>query len=444
MAAVGIQRVMLPAFSRGQTSTITIAVLVPMLFLMPFGELPRAVMGGLSVQQVIIPLAVAVIAMFAADRFTFHPATALLLAFVLLTTTSLMTSTQYMTVFGSMVGAFLIVCVVSNGVRSFRDLELVLRAYLFGMAIVTVIVAVAIAGGPDFGLFLSHPFVRKGWFIIPFVQGTESNTTSFGVFFVAGIPIALNELVRVRSYFLKTALGLLLLLMVAESLIVFARASLIGTAIALVCFTNYTLSRRGKIILVMVGLAAALAVSATLAFLDSQQHVSTNIVIRGINALLNNKERSGSIHATILQGAINLAVSVPPWGVGSSNMPEKMRALTGYDLYAHNAYLTIWVEYGLFAVLAFVAFYVTCVFEAWSAAHGEADPWRRNTYATVLGIAAGLTVSSMFHDDYVNSMIWTFFGLALACGPASAASRAMIRLVPIGPAPGDGVRAIKP
>lgn len=406
----------LPATDRERASALTALVLVPMAFLAPFGELQNTLLFGLTVQKVFMPLVVLILAVFASRSFRFHPVSVLLLGFVLLTTTSLMTGVDFEPVLLSMVGAFLIVTLICNGVCTFRDVESILRAYLVGMAVVTVVVALAVANVVDVGAMLGHPMVTRGWFGVPFVQGTESNTTSFGLFYLVGIPLAVGELLRAKTWPIRISLLVFLFAMLAEALLVYARGSLIGAVVGSIVVMHYGARRRQKIIIAIIGLSLIAAVVITAAIISELDTSGNDLILRGLKAMLATKGESNGQHSAVLFGGIEVASTAPPWGVGFGNLPRQMYYLTGFYLSAHNAYLTIAAQFGLFAVVLFVAFYVCCIYEARRVACSETDRSKRTVYSVVLGIGCAFFVASLFHDDYINSTIWIFWGLVLASG----------------------------
>jgi len=397
-------------------TALTVFILAPLFFLMPFGEWQNLLLAGLTAQQVIVPAVVLLIFIFQARRFAFHPFAWLMLLFVMLTTPSFLTSTEYFPLFLAIAGGFVMVSLVTNGVESFRDIQWLLRAYLAGMAVISVAVAVALLRGPDLGTVIGHPLLRPGWFGLPFLQGTESNSTAFAIFYAIGLPIAFSEFLTARRWGARIAFGALFLLMGVELLITFTRSAMLGAAISVSIVAYYTLSRRAKIILAtLIGVVAFFLGVLILGFLAGAGS-SSNEIIRGINGLLSMKEESTMIHGQVFEGAVDLAFSSPPWGLGFLNLPDAMRLLTGHTLSAHNSYLTIWIEFGLLAALVFTAFYLGCIYESWRTTRLSLDNRERSSLAAVTGIAISLALSSLFHDDYVNSAIWSFFGLALATG----------------------------
>jgi O-antigen ligase len=332
---------------------------------------------------------------------------------------------DYLMIFVSLLGYFLLANIVCYSVRSFRDVEVLLYVYLWGHAVVAVLCLAATSGIVDVGKAFGHPLASEAWFGLRLFLGTENNPNGSAAHYVVGLPICLYAFMTTRGT-KKWLLLVLLVAMTLELVMTLGRSALIGAAIGCVIVLYFIAPARGKKLAIYVVPAVALA---GMIFLPIMIHTYANLfgsgsAMQGAAVLIASKNESNEVHGNVLQGAVLLAATAPPWGIGFGNTSAAMQTLTGYYLNTHNFFLGVAVSYGIPALIVFVIALFVAIREVWSATLLEPDRKRRGAYAAILGAIVGYLVSAMVHEDYVNSLFWTMISLALACGTVAGKARA--------------------
>jgi O-antigen ligase len=420
--------------------TILMGALTLILFAQTFGELQSGIAEGFTVQKFVVPLATLCVAAVASEHFLIHRHSLVLLAFVLSTLPSLLLGDglDYLVVFAALFGYVLLVNLICHAVRGFGELQTLLRAYLWGHAVVAVLSLLAISGIFDLGEYTGRPLVFEALHNgVKFLQGTQSNPNSSALHFVVGLPICLYMILSTNGW-RRWPLILLFLSMTVQLGMTFGRSAMIGTVVGCTIMVYFGASQAVKraMLITLLPVAVAGFLALPLIFIWSASLVSDNAVAeRGAITLVTLKDQSTEVHGAVLHGAMDIAMEVPPWGLGYGNTESAMRELTGYSLNAHNAFLGITISYGLPSLVLYLAFCGLCIREVFRAILSEPDLRRRGAYAAILGGIVGFLVSALAHEDYVNSLFWTMLALALASGRISSSTRVGLAAVPIsGPA----------
>ncbi len=395
---------------------LAMMVIVPLIFLLPFGNIPTGLLGGISATKLIVPTAFLVMLALARHSFVIHPSTVTLLAFVLLTLPSLILSTSFMPVFLSLVGYLILTNLMINATPSFREFEWICRTYLIATVAVAIFTLLAVVGIFDLGGYLGHTLIDDSWIGVPLVRGTEDSTTGFAPYFVPAVPLALCYLINVRGKWKKLALALCLVVLCAMLLITVARGATVAAFVGCLIMLFFSVSRASLIRVVTIGgpLIVGFLLFAPVLVL---YFLTGSMDVRAGEAgfqLLSDKTASTEIHGAVLNAALQLLLVTPPWGWGEGNTNGLIENITGYYLNAHNVYLGIALEFGIPAALVFLGYCAYACRSGYIAASAEADPRRRSLYGAVLGCVVGLLINGLSHEDYVNSMIWCFFGLVFA------------------------------
>ncbi|MBD8140023.1 O-antigen ligase family protein [Frigoribacterium sp. CFBP 13605] len=180
-----------------------------------------------------------------------------------------------------------------------------------------------------------------------------------------------------------------------------SRGPLVAAAVALaglVFFLARTkrLAPRTTILIVLSGLTAV----AAIVFSDSA----------GLTRLTT---ASDSGRSDLYTETLHLAFA-NPMGIGWGRLGQfivDFRAIDEESLYAHNVFLEILVEGGVFALVAVTALFAACFVQAWRAA--KVDSW----FSVIFVVLVYTVASAQFSSDIVgNRLMWLYMGFSLMAG----------------------------
>ncbi len=394
-----------------------VAVMCFILLTIPLGRLQETFLGGWTVPKLMIPMLFLLMFGSRAGRISLHPHLPYFLLFVALTTPSLLSNTdQYPSILLNFVGYALLFLLVYNGLSSIRDLRRILLAYLLGLSSVSSLAALAFFTGYDLGESLDRPFVEN-WYGLPIFLGTEDNPGAYGTFFVSGLPIAFMFFLTVKNRLLKLGIATLGLLFLASVVLTFSRSGIIGAVLGCLLLYHYRKNRKtiSLRLLAFFLLFAVLVMNFSSLFFSVMDFTSGDVSVHEANSVAANKEDSQGYRLILLEHFFPIIVDNPLFGVGYGNLSRIMEEATGLHLNAHNIFLGVAVEFGLLACFFFctvIILSMRTVVMVISTIENRSD---RLTLGCVFASFVGLLFHGMFHEIYVNMMLWLFVALGATC-----------------------------
>lgn len=424
-----------PKGPREPLTYLAVLILIPLMFGLPFGKFIDAVLGGISLQKALVPIAITGAILFGSERFRVHPSSLIVAALAIWCSISLLLSSTFIPIWISLIGYFALANIVCNGLCSFRELDLMLKAYLVGIALVAVAAAFALMQIYDVGVLFGNPMAPLQWYGLPSLEGTEANTTSFSTYFAIALPLAAREFMLARKVMWKFGLAFLIVLFTVELMLTFGRSSMFGAILGSALTVYFASEARLRLRVLMIGVPGILfsiMVVAAVSF-ELFSGAELDAIQKGLNAVEKIKDYSSNVHGSVLRAAIELVITSPPWGVGYGNVEAAIGRLSGFELNTHNMFLGVAAEYGIPALALFLWFIIQCVTSVTLALRSETDRRRRSGYGVVLAIVSALLLDGMFHENYINSQFWTFLSIALACHSLAWKDRMVLSIVRLKP-----------
>ena len=383
------------------------------LFTFPLGRLQENLLGGLTVPKLILPFLCLLLFAFRAGKISMHPHLPYFLLFAVLTTPSLLFNyDEFSGILLNLTGYAVLFLVVYNGLSSIRELRKILLSYLFGLTLISSVVVLACFTEYDFGESFDRPFVEN-WYGLPVILGTEDNPGAFATFFVSGLPIAFMFFLTTKNTLTKIGIALICVLFFALVVSTFSRSAIIGGVLG--CLLLFYYRRKRKTIslrlLSLLFFFAVIVINISFVFYLVMDFATGDVGLSEVNSVASNKENSQSVRLLVLEHFLPIIAENPFFGVGYGNLSGIMEEMTGYRVNAHNIFLGVAVEFGLIALFFFcmvILLSMRCMTFAITLAENRTD---RLTLGCVFASLSGLLFHGMFHEIYVNMMLWFFVAL---------------------------------
>jgi len=384
------------------------------LFTVPFGWLQGVFLDGFTVAKFSIPLLFIYIFFIRSGYVLIPSILTYYVLFIIATLPSLLTGVNYLGILSSFFGYILLFILVYNDVTSIQVLRKLLLSYVLGLGIVSFLVSFSYFTGVDFGEKIGRPFVEV-WFGNPIFLGTATNPNGFATLFIVGIPTAFMFFLTVRSYVQKICFAVLIGVLAFTLVMTLSRSGIAGALIGclLLCYYSYYRNIFSMRFFSLTLLVAVVILSSyslyflVLGFISSGEGVNNN-------RILVNKEVSIENRLVMLENIFSIIASNPLVGVGYGNLAALFEDKIGLRVGAHNIFFGIAAEYGLIALFFFCAVLFFSFRMMVNTIAKTVEKTDRLTLGCIFSILTGLLFHGLFHEIYVNIMLWFCIAIGAA------------------------------
>lgn len=308
-------------------------------------------------------------------------------------------------------GYFLLVFVVGRSIKSKSELNKVIVSMVIA-GVVSAMYGIYQYMQPDEGTFYDYSMKGLDGGSVARVSSTFGNPNFYAEYLVLLIPVAVALFITSRSALRKTLAGVAVALFIGNLMLTYTRGSwlAVGGGMALMSIVASTWSI--WVYLVSLGLSLVLTpgVAARLASIADIAEGTAGFRIRLWNI------------------AMGIIQDHPLVGIGIGNFYE---AFTGYVFKhpelsvgwvtygAHNSYLTIWAETGIFGIVSFIAIIlVSLKFGIYLIKVKRDDRymfWFGLAFlSSITGFALNGLTSNNFHHPQPAVFFWLLLGLQLS------------------------------
>jgi O-antigen ligase len=283
-----------------------------------------------------------------------------------------------------------------DAIRDRKKGELAVRVFFISSFIVVADCIFQRLVGHDFFRWKAPDILGSGAIAL---RAAFNNYNSLSSYLVIAISIMAGLLLRAQKAFLRTVLWIILAFACFALVLTFSRGGWLGFILACLVI----LSLRPK----SYGLLVAFCIFGTLLFLIPEVKERFLFIFKtggDTNRFLTWKETWGMVQQNPFLGK----------GIGTfmDYFPKQIPWLIiGY---AHNCYLQIWFESGIFSLISFLAFITMVIFGGFKA-------FLRDNDFLVLGISAGLTgfllhsfFDTQFYSLQLSFLFWSIAGILVS------------------------------
>lgn len=307
------------------------------------------------------------------------------------------------------VGYFLLVYIIGNSIKSKETLTRIL---------VLMVVVGALTGLFGIYQYLYEPQTAKiGLYdldqdVAARVGSTFENPNFYAEYLVLLVPIGLALVLGSRGFFRRFMMGGATLLMFAGLILTYTRGSWLATGIGVILMSLLT---EAWLFWAWVGLFVVAFV------------VAPGVASR-LESITNVTGGTAGFRMRLWQIALGIIREHPLLGIGIGNYYNvfteyifRHPALSvGWVIYgAHNSYLTIWAETGVFGILSFIAIILISIRYGLYLAQVKAKDrylsWINSAiFAGVVGFSINSLTSNSFHHPQGAVFFWVMLGLQVA------------------------------
>lgn len=391
-------------------------------FLIPFGYWQEAVLGRSIAFYVAVISGLLII--LSPGSFIIRKQVSLPLLFIAFTVPSLFVSNEFLPVFISLLGYILLIVLVSSSFNKISYFENIFRAYFYGLVIVSILVLLALWTGFYVGYFWDMPLIEEIWGI-PRILGTEKNPNSFAIYYVLGGVLAVHYFSESKFLLHKVIYLFIVALMMVVLFFTYSRASglamFLSVLIYLIFKDEFVLK---KIIYACFFLLALIFVSYSVSqsdfFTSFEKKVDSYLAYRGSlstdkpGSLLADKNTSVGSRYEVIKVSLGIWSDNKLFGVGFNQLKSEI-ALRNIPIKisAHNIFIGILVEYGIFAFLVFVIFIIYLFYKNTYNIMRCGDEHSKKTLVIIVSSFSGFLVNGMFHESYVNVLLWLVIAMMM-------------------------------
>ena len=354
------------------------------------------------------------------------------LLFIVLSTTSFFLGDNFFLIYISFFGYFILLLVVSNIVNNDGDIFIVLSFYFWGVFLIALLCCFDYIF-PEFMDKITDKNLVEYWWghqtvFLAFENNPNGFATCLGPAVVISFPLILRQKVQVLK-FLYFFMGILIFFVLVMT---HSRSALLGTFVALSILLYFYFAKyvRWSVIfntLILVFLVTFL----TLAFWSSVYPTSElSDTVLTEKRIQDFKQTSVVHRLKTFPYIFQVAMENPLTGIGFGNGKEHIKKLSGISMGAHNIFLGIMIEFGIFAMLAFLISAIGPFLRL----HFNlvARRSRTNIHLASISVYGGflaILIHGMFHEIYVNFLFWLFVALVCANNKNTAHQREKSRAI---------------
>lgn len=396
------------------------------LFILPFGKLQNAVLGGMTIAKLMIPVCSLLQIVWMWRRYKLHPHLPIYMVLIMLTTPSfVLGNDEYPGIFFSFLGYAILFQILYNSSLGIRDFEKFIKTYVAGLGLVSFLVILAFSG-IDLGALVGKSLV-DWWYGTPVFLGSEENPNAFAAYFVPGLTGVAVLVASARNRLGKFFYICAYLFIAAVLALTFSRSAalggLLGTVVVYLCAKRR--SAFGVVIAVSAITLVGFGIYASFGLVSGLLTDGNG----GIS-VFSNKETSAGYRVLMLETAIASFSFADIFGIGYGNYSKLIEPVIGEAINSHNIFIGIGLEFGLLSLLLFLVLTGLTVFIYIKSFQRSLTVASQLTTGFYCGSLLGLIVHGLFHEIYINFLYWFMVASALPVYKAVRAQES--RLLSIG------------
>ena len=389
-----------------------------------FDPIEGNLLDKLSAPKILVPFLFLIIVLGQNGKLHIAQNSYSYLFFVIFSTSSFFLSDNFLTVFLSLLGYFILLVAVINIVKSDYDVYFILRFYVWGIFFVSLLCCLDYFFPASISLLLNKNLVED-WYGVSVFLGFENNPNGLASFLSPAIPLTFLGILRNRMFLKKISHFFMGSVICFALIMTHSRSGALGASVGMFCIIYFyyhktsfwsTFAKILTVILLTIFVYILFTWNSMLISLDPLKNSN------GVLSVESNKSQSIFIRLVTLPYFLQAAIENPIFGVGFGQAKEHVGQLTGYAVGPHNIFLGVLVEFGIFA---FIALIFAVIRPLWQM-HLNLSNLRRlkDVHLARLMIYAGflaIFVHGMFHEIYVNFSFWVFIALICASNRTSYA-----------------------
>jgi len=383
------------------------------VFITSFGETLKVLLS-FSPAKLIIPFLFIYIITIRFQHYKLHPLTGIFFGFIVFTVPSLITGVNYSPILFNLIGYLMLFQIIINYDVNLNKIRDILSVYVYGVFFVALITLQFFITGKDFGEDFGKPFIEfhLGF---PIVSGPSNNPNGFAGLLLPAIPLAIYLFSETKSI-LKRFMILLIIITIATTLLTtFSRSAI--AAVLLSGVVLHHCRRNSQIINFWLYFKVAVLLFMMI-FFGTFINLLIDFLTTDVNNIGNdtvtysdNKNTSAGYRTMVIIPMLEIFLENIWFGVGWGNIKPIMELKTGLYINSHNTPFGIAMDYGIFALFfagLTVFLSVKCYLSAFKRMD---DPKYKFMTASLLTSLLGLLFHGLFHELYINFMLWVFIGL---------------------------------
>lgn len=367
--------------------------------------------GYLSILKIAIPLIFIIIIFYKRGKLNIPRTAWMFILFLAFTLASLVVGSNFSSILMLMIGYLVMLISIFNICESDSDASWIVRSYFLGVCTITFLCLFDYFSISSLEFF-QRQLVEERYGTAVFL-GFEGNPNALASDVAPAVPMAMLFIRKSKSLiskllYLGIMIGIVFCLAMTQSrsglLGAFLGAAVLGFFFLRPLTTAKMFFGFGLVAIVMpifafwiVGELSGTAASA----------LEANLSIDG------NKAQSILIRLETFPYFLQLGMNNPFTGIGYGMASQFMAEHSGHAVGAHNIFLAIWVEFGLFAFAAFTLCVLGPIFRIVNnlKPSGVVVDLLFERSATLFASNVAFLVHGMFHEIYINPVLWLLLGL---------------------------------
>jgi O-antigen ligase len=231
------------------------------------------------------------------------------------------------------------------------------------------------------------------------VTGPFTHYNNFGAFLVVILSLAFAQAMSAVKRIQKISFWVLTILLAASLLMTFSRGAWLGAGVAFILMMLFL--RRGKILLAFI----CIVLLILLIMPDIRERF-----------LFTFQKGGDATRFMLWRGAWSMIQERPFLGKGLGTFMTYMPAYTHQETiqYAHNSFLQIWAETGIFSLLSFLTFLLLILGKAIRALKVKKDSILLGAFCGISGFLAHSFFDSQLYSLQLSILFWLMLGLLYA------------------------------
>jgi O-antigen ligase len=410
---------------------LIVFLLCVVVFFVPFGIWQEAVLLGLTLPKILIPLLFITIILFYPARLKIDVGIFYLLAFIFFIIPSLVIGSEdFLGIFITFLGYIILYLLVYNYFNSLQSIDLFFKSYLSGILVISGCAFLAVVSSVDIGAYFGSDMTEEV-FGLKRLLGTELNPNAFAVYYIPAFPLVVHYYLETNSIFRKVLLFLVFVLFSLCLLLTVSRGAMLGALVAIVFLLAYRKrniwKRCGVMLFIpLMALFTILAPQIVIDYIDLAHAAGDS---GSAKSLLADKDLSSQNRVSVLRPYSEVFMKNFVFGVGYGNLTEAVSSYNLEQRTAHNIFLGIAMAYGIGAIVVFIGLIFSALNRVRKRCLKETDSQTRSSLGVILGVVLGLIANGMVHEDYIQIILWLFVTLSFSAAKLGYVSRIEIRQV---------------
>lgn len=384
-------------------------------FLMPFGNWQEFLLAGATAPQLTIPLAFFLVFVSSLNSLKVSNISFLLFLLIFSITPSLIIGKDsFSNVYINFIGYLVLFILIPSVTITLHKIKLLISFFYYGLIFISLCSIISVLTSFDVGNLFGNNMVLNV-FGLKRLIGTESNPNAFSFYYVAAIPISyffyLSSSVKRNKIFhlLICALFLICLFLTVS------RGALMGTIMSMMFMLAYqknSVIKRWKFFLTIPLLGIGAFILPTLVIENAG--LLYDIAEGDPTKLVRDKNLSTQYKFDVLLPYLEIFTKNIFFGVGYGNLGDAAAPFNIEQKSAHNIFLGIGLEFGLFSLILFILILLGVFFNMRRICLYEKGGSLKLMSSLILGIFVGMVANGLVHEIYINFMFWFFLSISLA------------------------------